>query len=100
MINTAIVGLGRWGQNLVNSVHGKSDKIRFVAGVLRNPQKAGEYAAQRGLTLHSTLDDVLSDRRIDAIVLATPHTAHAQQIIAAVKAGKPVFTEKPFTLTS
>src|SRR5215210_8949664 len=100
MINAAIVGLGRWGQNLVNSVQGKSDKIRFVAGVLRHPVTAREYARDKGLALHSDLDTVLADPRIDAIVLATPHTAHAEQILAAVRAGKPVFTEKPFTLTS
>ena len=100
MINAAIVGLGRWGQNLVNSVQGKSDKIRFVAGVLRHPENAREYAAQKGLILHSNLDKVLADPNIDAIVLATPHTVHAEQILAAAKAGKPVFTEKPFTLTS
>jgi predicted dehydrogenase len=100
MINAAIVGLGRWGQNLVNSVQDKSDKIRFVAGVLRHPENAREYADRNGLTLHSDLDAVLNDPGIDAIVLATPHTVHAEQIRAAVKAGKPVFTEKPFTLTS
>ncbi|MEN3353800.1 MAG: hypothetical protein V7640_1958, partial [Betaproteobacteria bacterium] len=100
MINAAIVGLGRWGQTLVNSVQGKSDKIRFVAGVLRHPVKAREYATDKGLALHSDLDIVLADPAIDAIVLATPHTAHAEQIVAAIKAGKPVFTEKPFTLTS
>jgi predicted dehydrogenase len=100
MINAAIVGLGRWGQNLVNSVQGKSEKIRFVAGVLRHPENAREYAERNGIALHSSLDAVLSDPAIDAIVLATPHTVHAEQIRAAVAAGKPVFTEKPFTLTS
>src|SRR5918997_5927598 len=100
MINAAIVGLGRWGQNLVNSVQGKSDKIRFVAGVLRHPENARDYAERNGLTLHSDLDAVLSDPAIDAIVLATPHTVHAEQILAATRAGKPVFSEKPFTLTS
>ena len=100
MINAAIVGLGRWGQNLVNSVQGKSDKIRFVAGVLRHPENAREYAERQGLTLHGNLGAVLADPAIDAIVLATPHTVHAAQILAAAKAGKPVFTEKPFTLTS
>src|SRR6478609_7982608 len=99
MINAAIVGLGRWGQNLVNSVQGKSTKIRFVAGVLRNPEKARDYADANGIALHSRLDAVLGDPRIDAIVLATPHTAHAEQILACVRAMKPVFTEKPFTLT-
>ena len=100
MINAAIVGLGRWGQNLVNSVQGKSDKIRFVAGVLRNPEKVRDYAKRQGLTLHDTLAKVLADPAVDAIVLATPHTVHAEQILAAAKAGKPVFTEKPFALDS
>jgi predicted dehydrogenase len=100
MINAAIVGLGRWGQNLVNSVQGKSDKIRFVAGVLRHPVNAREYAKEKGLALHADLGIVLADPKIDAIVLATPHTAHAEQIVAAIRARKPVFTEKPFTLTS
>ena len=100
MINAAIVGLGRWGQNLVNSVQGKSDRIRFVAGVLRHPENAREYAERNGLTLHSNLDAVLSDPAIDAIVLATPHTVHAEQLKAAIEAGKPVFTEKPFTLSA
>lgn len=100
MINAAIVGLGRWGQNLVDSVQGKSKKIRFTTGVLRHPENAREYAQRQELVLTSDLDKVLADPRIDAIVLATPHTLHAQQIVKAVKAGKPVFTEKPFTLTS
>ncbi len=99
MINAAIVGLGRWGQNLVNSVQGKSDKIRFVAGVLRHPDKARDYAQKQGLELYDNLQAVLDAPDIDAIVLATPHTAHAAQILAAARAGKHVFTEKPFTLT-
>lgn len=99
MINAAIVGLGRWGQNLVNSVQGKSDRIRFVAGVLRHPDKAREYADRQGLVLHDDLQAALADPEIDAIVLATPHTVHAAQIMSAVQAGKHVFTEKPFTLT-
>jgi len=100
MIRAAIVGLGGWGQKLVNSIHGKSDKIRIVAGVLRHPEKAQAYADAKGFPLLNSLDKALADPNIDAIVLATPHTAHAEQIIACAKAGKPVFTEKPFTLTS
>lgn len=99
MIDAAIVGLGRWGRNLVNSVQAGSDKIRFVAGVLRHPATAREYAEKQGLVLHDNLKTALADPKIDAIVLATPHTVHAAQIMAAVKAGKHVFTEKPFTLT-
>ena len=100
MINAAIVGLGRWGQNLVNSVQGKSDKIRIVAGVLRHPEKARDYAEKQGFPLYNDYNKVLADPKIDAIVLATPHTTHAGQIVAAARAGKHVFTEKPFTMTT
>ena len=100
MINAAIIGLGRWGQNLVNSVQGKSDKIRFVAGALRHVEKAKHFAEKRGLALYDDYRKVLADPAIDAVVLATPHTVHPEQVIAAARAGKHVFTEKPFTLTA
>lgn len=99
MINAAIIGLGRWGQNLVNSVHGKSDVIRFVAGAARTPGKHEAYAREKGLALHDSYEKALGDPNVQAIVLATPHTQHAEQIIAAAKARKHVFTEKPFALT-
>ena len=100
MINAAIVGLGRWGQNLVNSVHGKSDAIRFVAGATRTPAKAEAYSGERGIKLHNSYEKVLADPQVDAVVLATPHTQHAEQVIAAARAGKHVFTEKPLALTA
>ena len=100
MLNAAIVGLGRWGQNLVNHIQGKSDKIRVVMGVLRHPENARDYAAAKGFPLVDSLDKALADPRVEAVILATPHTAHAEQIIACAHAGKPVFTEKPFTLTT
>ena len=100
MLNAAIVGLGRWGQNLVNHIQGKSDKIRVVMGVLRHPENARAYAEAKGFALVDSLDKALADPKVEAIILATPHTAHAEQIIACAKAGKPVFTEKPFTLTT
>ncbi|HET9404804.1 MAG TPA: Gfo/Idh/MocA family oxidoreductase [Burkholderiales bacterium] len=100
MINAAIIGLGRWGQNLVNSVHGKSDAIRFVAGVVRDPVKTQAYARDKGFPLYDSYGKVLADPKVDAVVLATPHTRHAEQIVAAAKAGKHVFTEKPLALTA
>jgi len=99
MINAAIVGLGRWGQNLVNSVHDKSNAIRFVAGATRTVAKAAAYAKEKGFPLHDSYEKLLADPKIDAVVLATPHTLHARQVAAAAAAGKHVFTEKPLALT-
>jgi predicted dehydrogenase len=100
VINAAIIGLGRWGQNLVNSVQGKSNAIRFVAGATRTPARAEAYARQQGIQLHDSYEKVLADPQVDAVVLATPHTQHAEQVIAAARAGKHVFTEKPLALTA
>lgn len=99
MINAAIVGIGRWGQGLVGSVQGTSDQIRFSAGVTRTRAKAEDFCAANEIDLRDDFVELLTDDSIDAVVLATPHTQHEEQIVAAAKAGKHVFTEKPFTLT-
>lgn len=99
MLRVAIYGAGRWGTRLMESVHGKSDKIRFVSAVTRNPEGKRALAERFGLTLTASYADVLADPAIDAVVLCTPHSQHAADVIAAAKAGKHVFCEKPFTLT-
>jgi predicted dehydrogenase len=99
MIDAAIVGLGRWGRTLVKAVQGKSDNLRFTRAVSRDPAKLREVAAPLGLEAIGSLEAVLADRSIDALVLATPHSLHCEQIIAVAAAGKAVFCEKPLTLT-
>ena len=98
MINAAIVGIGRWGQYLVTSVQGSSEHIKFTAGVTRTKSKAEAFCSEQGIDLRDDYAELLNDPNINAIVLATPHTQHEEQIVAAAKAGKHVFTEKPFTL--
>jgi predicted dehydrogenase len=100
MIRAAIVGMGLWGQNLVNSVQGKSEAIRFTAGATRTPTKAAGFAARQGIRMAESYEAVLADPEVDAIVLATPHSQHTEQIVAAAAAGKHVFTEKPLGLTA
>ena len=99
MLRVAICGAGNWGSRLIESVHGKSGKIGFVTAVTRDPASKRALADRFGLTLTASYKDVLADPGIDAVVLATPHSRHAAEIIAAAKAGKHVFVEKPFTLT-
>ena len=103
MLRAAICGAGHWGTRLIESVQDnsgkKSTKIGFVAAVTRNPADKRALAERFGLTLTDSYRQVLADRTIDAVILATPHSQHAGEIIAAAKAGKHVFCEKPFTLT-
>jgi predicted dehydrogenase len=99
VIDAAIVGLGRWGQTLVDSVQGISDRLRFTAAVSRDPARVDEFAARHGLQIYGSLDRALADFGIDAIVLATPHSQHVSEIVAVAAAKKAVFCEKPLTLT-
>jgi predicted dehydrogenase len=98
MVRAAIIGVGRWGQTLVNSVQGKSDKITFVAGSTRTRSKAEDYCRERNIDLRDDLDAILNDPNVDAVVYATPHSQHEEHIKRAAKAGKHIFVEKPFTL--
>ena len=102
MLDAAIVGLGRWGQVMVDSVQSGGaplgEHIRFTRAVTRTPAKVVDYAAGQGMALGADYQAALDDPAIDAVVLATPHSQHADQIVAAAAAGKHVMVEKPFTL--
>ena len=99
VIAAAIVGLGRWGRSLVGAVQGKSDKIQFVLGVDPDVGAAREFAAKHRFRVTAAFEDALADRSVDAVVLATPHSLHLPQVLAAATAGKHVFCEKPLALT-
>ena len=100
MINAAIVGMGWWGRTLVESVQNDSDVIRFVAGTTRTVSlEVKAFADTQKLTLADSYEALLADPNVNAVVLATPHSMHAAQVVAAAKAGKHVFCEKPFALT-
>src|SRR5712692_5476555 len=98
MIRAAIVGLGRWGRSLVNAVQGKSDDIAFVLAHTRTRASAEDFCREKNVRLVDRYDQILADPNIDAVVLATPHSQHERQILAAAAAGKHIHVEKPITL--
>jgi len=98
MIRAAIVGLGRWGRSLVTAVAGDGGEIRFVLGCTRTRASAEDFCRDRHVKLVDRYEDILRDPQIDAVVLATPHSQHQAQALAAIAAGKHVFVEKPITL--
>jgi len=99
MLKAAIVGLGWWGETLVDAVK-DSGSIRFVAASTRSrSEKDRAFCADRGLTLVDSYQALLDDPGVDAVVLATPPAGHRDQVVAAARAGKHVFCEKPFTMS-
>ena len=98
MIRAAIVGLGRWGRSLVTSVSGKNDEIGFVVACTRTRAGAEDFCREHRLPLVDSYAEAIRRPDIDAVVLATPHSLHETQALAAIAAGKHVFVEKPLTL--
>jgi predicted dehydrogenase len=98
MLNAAIIGLGWWGRRLVQSAKGSS-AIRIARGVTLEPELAKDFATEMNISLGTSYEDALADAKIDAVLLATPHTRHRVQVEAAAAAGKHVFCEKPFALS-
>jgi predicted dehydrogenase len=100
MLRAAIVGLGWWGKTLVEAVQQDSDDIHFVAGTTRTlTPEVQAFAAAQHFDLAESYEALLANPQVDAVVLATPHSMHAPQVVAAAAARKHVFCEKPFALT-
>jgi predicted dehydrogenase len=99
MLNAAIIGLGWWGRQITASL-ADSDRIKVTHGVDVDISAARAFADTHGLTLKEKLEDVLTDASVDAVILATPHGMHEEQVLAAAAASKQVFCEKPLALSS
>ena len=97
-VRAAIIGLGRWGRSLVNAVQGKSGDIQFAAAYTRTRASAEEFCREKNVPLVDSYEEILANPDIDAVVLATPHSQHAEQVMQAAAARKHIHVQKPLTL--
>lgn len=100
MINIGIVGYGYWGPNLVrNFAETPGANVAAVAEL----DTAKLAVVQRRYPAVKTTTDfraLLNDPNIDAVAIATPVSTHFELALAALRAGKHVWVEKPMTETS
>lgn len=100
MINIGIVGYGYWGPNLVRNFAETPGASVIAVADLDTSKLA--VVQRRYPAVKTTLDfcDLLKDPAIDAIAIATPVNTHFELALAALRAGKHVWLEKPMTETS
>lgn len=91
------IGLGWWGGVLAKSA-AASGLAEVVGCYARTSAARQQFAAEHGCFAHGSLEALLASD-IDGVVIATPHTTHADLAIEAARAGKHVFVDKPLTLT-
>ena len=97
-VKVAIIGLGWWGQKMVSILKSCGTELEIVCAVEPNPA-AGDFCANNGLTLAASYDAALARADVDAVILATPHSLHPEQIDRGAAARKHIFCEKPLALT-
>lgn len=97
-VRLGLVGLGWFGGVLADSARG-SGAAEVVACFARSAGARSAFAERHGCRAVDGLDELLGDPEIDGVLLATPHSTHADQAVRAAEAGKHVFVEKPLTLT-
>ena len=99
-IKTAIVGTGFMGKVHAENVR-RLGNVEVAVVVGSRPETAQKFADQAGIPLATNdLNQVLSDRSIDAVHICTPNADHFPMAMAAIQAGKAVLCEKPLTTTA
>ncbi len=95
-LNIAVIGFGHWGVNLIRNFH-ELGVLRLVCDI--DPAKEQLIKQKyKDISFCSTLDSVINDDQIKAVVIATPAVTHYAIAKAALEAGKDVFVEKPLAL--
>lgn len=99
MLRIAIIGTGWWGNELAKAARSLPALYEIHGCFSREARLAETFRTNFGGMIYESVENCLLDQSVDAVFLATPHSTHADQIIAAAKARKHVFVEKPMTLT-
>jgi predicted dehydrogenase len=97
-VGVALIGMGWWGKKMLSVLGAAPADIRVVRAVEPNLETARTLCDEKGVALTANYTDALADPEVEAVVLATPHALHGEQIEAAVGARKHVFCEKPLAL--
>lgn len=97
-VRLGLVGLGWFGGVLAESARA-SGVAEVVSCYARSADARATFAEEHGCRAVHDLETMLEDPEVGGVIVATPHSTHAEIAVAAAEAGKHVFVEKPLTLT-
>jgi predicted dehydrogenase len=100
----AICGLGSLSTNQIAPALRKTQHCRLAGVVTDSPEKAKRWQAQYGIPdknvyTYDTIAKMADNPDIDVLYIVTPNALHLEQTVAAAKAGKHVFCEKPMEIS-
>src|SRR5205823_3437453 len=97
-VRIGLIGSGYMGRTYAECIkrYCKGGAIAGVAGGRHAPGLAKDYEAP----LFPSVEELIAQPDCDAVLVATPHSAHLSQVKAAARAGKHVLVEKPMALNA
>ncbi len=98
-LRVASVGLGWWSDVLADAAGRTDGRVEVVSCFTRSEEKRQAFAAKYNCGAAASLDEILADDSIDAIINTTPNHVHLETTAAAAEAGKHVFLDKPVANT-
>lgn len=100
-IKWGIIGCGDVTEVKSGPAFNKVPNSKLIAVMRRNADKAKDYAQRHGVEKwYSNADELINDPHVNAIYVATPPSSHEEYAVKVMKAGKPVYIEKPMTINS
>jgi predicted dehydrogenase len=97
-VRVACLGMGWWSDVLADAIK-RSGKMKIAACFSRSAEKRQAFARKYGCRAADSYEEILEDRSIEAIINTTPNSVHRETTIAAAKAGKHTFLDKPIANT-
>jgi predicted dehydrogenase len=97
-MNVACLGMGWWSDVLADAIK-RSGKLNIVSCFSRSQQKREAFAKKYGCRAARSYGEILEDRSIEAIINTTPNSVHRETTVAAARAGKHTFLDKPIANT-
>jgi len=96
MINWGIIGCGNVTEVKSGPAFSRVKDSKLIAVMRRDAVLAEDYAKRHNVPkFYSKASDLINDKNINAVYIATPPASHAEYAIEVIKAGKPVYIEKP-----
>ena len=98
-INWGIIGCGKVTELKSGPAFNKVENSRLVAVMRRDAAMAADYALRHNVSKwYSNADQLINDPEVNAVYVATPPSTHAEYAIRVMRAGKPVYVEKPMAM--
>ena len=98
-VRLASIGLGRWARVLAAGAQ-RGDVIELYSCFSRSEDRRRAFQDDFGIPKTAgTLDELLADEGVEGVIITTPNDTHRDLIVAALEAGKAVYTDKPVTHT-